>query len=194
MAIRLKDYRMDIHSQYGEDGIIAKILDEVGLPVNLHGYWCMDIGAWDGVKFSNIHALVERGAAAVEVEADPERFAMLTQTAENPECNILPWLYPVGFDNVSRIVADAVVEMDGEHPLVLSIDIDGDHAGLLRRCDVIPFRIVVAEWNNRGDVRQYDPLRAWAADTGYKCVAKTNANLVFVVDSWAADFEEVISP
>lgn len=47
----LLERRRDVFSQDGEDGIIEAILDV--LPGRNH--WCVEIGAWDGLKIGRAH-------------------------------------------------------------------------------------------------------------------------------------------
>src|ERR1700675_5033925 len=81
----LIDYRSNIHSQFGEDGVIERVFAVVGETTRT----CCEFGAWDGIHFSNTRALVERGWRGVFVEADPERFEELRD------------LYPTGCGHVT---------------------------------------------------------------------------------------------
>ncbi len=42
----LLDFAIKVHSQTGEDGVIEKILEN--LPER--DYWCVEFGAWDGIR------------------------------------------------------------------------------------------------------------------------------------------------
>ena len=189
--IELKQHRDNTNSQYGEDGIIAKILEAWAFKQDLSEYWCMDVGAWDGIKFSNIHALVERGASAVEIESDPARFYMLEANAKTtPRIHAVQ--ASVSTTNIVARITAAKAKVWNKTALVLSVDVDGDHAEILSAIKTNPFQIVVVEWCNRGDRRQYEPLRDWGDKAGFVCVAKTNANLVFVLRGRHEPFQEVI--
>jgi len=176
----LKQYKQNTYSQYGEDGIVEELLKRAGLTGSLDGWWCLDIGAWDGLHLSNVQCLVEREAMAVEVESMQSRFAALEELAT--EWPIMAIHAAVDVANIEEILAVAYVGA-GElgRPLLCSIDIDGDHAGLLGK---VPwnFEIVIAEWNNRGDKSQDKPLREWAASNGYTVVCRTNSNLIMTKD------------
>lgn len=75
-------YKFDIHSQNGEDGIVAEINRRLGANVD-KDYWCVEFGAWDGVHLSNTFALVgAHSASAVYIEGDKEKFARLLETVE----------------------------------------------------------------------------------------------------------------
>lgn len=61
-------YRKNIHSQNGEDGVIAQLIRELpGIP-----HSCVDVGANDGVWFSNTLALLETGWRGVLIDADAD--------------------------------------------------------------------------------------------------------------------------
>ena len=78
---KLVDFKSDKHSQNGEDGIIAEIINRIGLVVN-KDFYCVEFGAWDGIHLSNTFALVEsHGASAVYIEGDSEKFRLLLETA-----------------------------------------------------------------------------------------------------------------
>jgi len=56
----LNKFCKNIHSQNGEDGIIAEILNNLKLSTKKN-LWCVEFGAWDGIYLSNTFALVENG-------------------------------------------------------------------------------------------------------------------------------------
>lgn len=117
--MKLFDYRDAGYSQSGEQGIILRIADILGI---YHGL-CCEFGAWDGIHLSNTRALMERGWRGLMIEADSEKYKDLLRT------------YPVGSDAVS-VCAEVGV---GDKSLakiatragikgridVVSIDIDG---------------------------------------------------------------------
>ena len=51
----LLNYRSNIYSQNGEDGIISEILKRLNL--DQKKLWCVEFGAWDGMHLSNTFAL-----------------------------------------------------------------------------------------------------------------------------------------
>jgi len=54
MNIDLLEYKKNIFSQNGEDGIIEKIFDLIGTRNKV----CCEFGAWDGIHFCNIRNLI----------------------------------------------------------------------------------------------------------------------------------------
>jgi len=53
----LKDYKNNVYSQHGEDGIIEEILKR--LSQNNDFQYC-EFGAWDGIHLSNTCALIKK--------------------------------------------------------------------------------------------------------------------------------------
>lgn len=60
------EYRKNIYSQNGEDGIIQKLIEELELKIK--DMWVVDVGAFDGISYSNVRALIEQHCNAVMVE------------------------------------------------------------------------------------------------------------------------------
>lgn len=118
----LHQYRHNLTSQCGEDGLIAKIVDLLRPPNRL----CVEFGAWDGKRFSNCYHLIQNvGWSGIMIEADPEKYRDLVATY-------------AGNDKV--VTVERFVDFDGPDSLdnilrefsapsefgVLSIDIDGN--------------------------------------------------------------------
>jgi len=77
----LLNYRKNIHSQNGEDGILEYIFDKLkaSLPEEK---WCVEFGAWDGKHLSNTFKLVENGWNGVYIEGDDIKFSDLFRNGE----------------------------------------------------------------------------------------------------------------
>ena len=67
-------------SQWGEDGLIAAIFERIGA-VN---QWCFEVGAADGLLYSNTLALRCKGWNAILIKADDREYRRLTFFA-NPK-------------------------------------------------------------------------------------------------------------
>lgn len=65
----------NVYSQYGEDGLIAGILNKIGVKWRT----CFEVGATDGDFFSNTKVLREKGWQAVLIESNPRDFRKLLQ-------------------------------------------------------------------------------------------------------------------
>jgi hypothetical protein len=187
----LNAFAGNVSSQFGEDGILARVLDEIG---ELDG-WCVEFGAWDGVTYSNTNHLVEaRGYTAVLIEADPARFAKLHETScDDPRIVALNRV--VGFgegDNLDVILSATETPVDFD---VLSIDIDGNDYHVWDAMRRYRPKVVVIEFNPTIPVAvkfvqpkdlavtQGSSLSAIAAlgkTKGYELVAVTASNAVLV--------------
>jgi hypothetical protein len=77
-ASGLSGYARDEFSQNGEDGILGRIFELLGVSQGS----CVEFGAWDGIHLSNTRNLIENdGWQAVLIEADPVKFRDLQQNA-----------------------------------------------------------------------------------------------------------------
>jgi hypothetical protein len=105
MQKRLDFFKSNIHSQNGEDGVVAEIVRRTGLVVN-KDFWCVEFGAWDGMYLSNVFALVQSNqATAVMIEGDEQKLGVLRETAEK-----YPSIIPLeGFVTGNRVPEDSLV-------------------------------------------------------------------------------------
>jgi hypothetical protein len=124
------------HSQFGEDGVIARIFDVVGTTTRV----CCEFGAWDGYHLSNTRALIDEGWRAVLIEADPERCAAIEARREAGVVAIQA-IVDDDRSSLDRLLAEAGVteELD-----FLSIDIDGADYYIFRSLRVRP-RVICVE-------------------------------------------------
>lgn len=82
----LIQYARSVHSQNGEDGILARLFTLLPPPPPSTHRWCVDVGAWDGQHLSNTHELFFSSGEewrGVLLEADTERFAHLEERHKN---------------------------------------------------------------------------------------------------------------
>ena len=131
------------YSQFGEDGILQKILDVLGEPIR----WCVEFGAWDGRYLSNTYALIEkRGFSAVLIEGSKEKFTELSENFRGND-KVTPINAFVGFgsdDGLDQILARTSIPEEFD---LLSIDIDGNDYHVWRAVERYKPRIVVVEYN-----------------------------------------------
>ena len=181
----------NFHSQYGEDGIIAAILDLIGDSPK----WCVEFGAWDGEFLSNTWHLVEsRGFSAVLIEGDRKRFGDLTERAK--EASIVPVNAFVGFttdDGLDSILRGTPIPQDFT---LLSIDVDGNDYHIWKAVAEYRPRVVVIEFNptiptavefvqpadmsiNQGS--SLSSIAKLGREKGYELVSVTEANGIFVL-------------
>lgn len=138
----LQDYKADVHSQIGEDGVLAKILEL--LPEK--DKWCVEFGAWDGRHLSNTCNLIEgSGYSAVLIEGSAEKFIELRRN--HPGSNVIPLKQFVGFsehDNLDIILSRTPIPRNFDF---LSIDIDGNDYHVWKAFTRYGPKIVAIEFN-----------------------------------------------
>ena len=190
--MNLLDYRSNIYSQNGEDGVLAELFRRMGSDSSAG--WCVEFGAWDGKHLSNTFQFVEsNGWNAVYIESDEMRFLDLEATARD----------------VGRIVAiNALVGAEKNGGLdeilkstklpkeyqLLSIDIDSyDLAVWNEHIEYDPQVVVieinssippgVLQWHRDGHFQgnSFSSTVAVARAKGYSLVCHTG-NLIFVRD------------
>ena len=73
----LKEFKKNIFSQNGEDGVLLEILNRLNL-LNKKNNWCCEFGAWDGKHGSNTFNLIKKyNFNAVYIEGDKKKFSLL---------------------------------------------------------------------------------------------------------------------
>lgn len=188
----LRQYRANVTSQYGEDGIIAKIFEIMGSG----RHWCVEFGAWDGRHFSNSWALLnQQGWHGVLIEGEPRRCEELSRLyADNPRVKVINQYVGVLDDQQSldQILAVTPVPQDFD---LLSVDIDGCDWHVWQSVSNYRPRLVVIEFNvsipnniyfvqdRNPQVNQGSSLRALielGKEKGYELVATTSGNAFFV--------------
>lgn len=139
----LLEHSSNVHSQCGEDGVLAEVLRL--LPTRDH--WCVEFGAWDGKHLSNTCRLIEEEQYhAVLIEGSERRFRDLVATfKDNPRVHPLHRF--VGWDGPGKL--DALLQ---ETPIprdfdLLSIDIDGNDWHVWRALGDYRPKVVIIEFN-----------------------------------------------
>jgi hypothetical protein len=139
----LLDFKYDVYSQTGEDGIIAKILDI--LPQR--DEWCVEFGAWDGKYLSVTCKLItEKGYSGVLIEGDKTKYkALLKNYSENPKVRTLNKY--VGFAErncLDHLLQDTPIPVDFDF---LGIDIDGNDYHVWKAMSKYSPKLVCIEFN-----------------------------------------------
>lgn len=187
----LNNFASNVTSQYGENGIIAKVLEVI----NENDKWCVEFGSWDGKKCSNTYNLImEKDYSAILIEGDLKRFKDLQKTFEENEKVILLNSY-VGFEEKSSLdmllkPTDIPVDFD-----VLSIDVDGNDYHIWKAVKEYKPKIVIIEFNPTiaPEVEFVQPadfsitqgssllsIDKLAKSKSYELVSVTKANAIFV--------------
>lgn len=180
----------NVHTQYGEDGLIEAIFERIGTD----NRWCFEVGAHDGLTFSNVARLVDDGWSAALIEAGADLFAVLSKRyseRENVTCireRVWPWTF-------ERALAQAGVP---DEPDLGVIDIDEQDFWLWAGMQRIRPRVMVVEFGLGRPVDQIPPLSDEEREPmpiiqagknmihylgrakGYIPVAVTEANILFV--------------
>lgn len=169
------------YSQYGEDGLIAAAFQRIGCKNN----WCFEVGAADGVFYSNTAALRDIGWSAVLLESSWTQYCELRKHAsQRVTCR------HVSVDNLDAELATVGAPIDIDFGV---IDVDGQDYWLWHDLLIYRPRIVLVEFH-WADGDQYIPprsktcrkqagegaMRRLAAAKGYKVVARTHVNLLCV--------------
>ncbi len=175
------------YSQYGEDGILSAIFGKIGI----ENQYCVDVGAADGLLFSNVRQFIEQGWSGLLIESDPERFLKLSQDSGGQfgQGQVRCFNYmvePHGLNSLDSLLekAGAPKEFD-----LLSIDVDGQDYYIWNSLLRFSPRVVVVEYDPETDPMFIPPLggvgqAGWhamayvAAARGYVSVAKTHTNLI----------------
>ncbi|MCB1774569.1 MAG: FkbM family methyltransferase [Gammaproteobacteria bacterium] len=196
----LLDFKHNVYSQGGEDGVLSAILDR--LPDT--DRWCVEFGAWDGIHLSNVRNLIqERDYSAVMIEGSHTRSEELRSNyADNPR--VFPVNAFVGFtaaDGLDRILADTPITRDFD---LLSIDIDGNDYHVWKAVGEYRPKVVCIEFNQTIPtgvefVQPADPavnqgssvsaMVALGREKGYQLVCVLDLNAIFVRDDYFPLFE-----
>lgn len=186
-GLDLHAFARRVYSEAGEDGILEKIFERLGVE---SGYF-VEFGAWDGRHLSNTRLLAERGWCGLLIEADEARFGALERNVDGEKVRAVH--AEVRLSGECRL--DEILERAGcpQRFELLSIDVDGDDLGiwmtLERRrpvCVVIEFNVTIPF-----DVDFVNPPgKSWGSSArtiervgrskGYRLVAVAKMNLIFV--------------
>jgi hypothetical protein len=139
----LNGFARNVTSQYGENGIIEKVLEVIGQ----NDRWCVEFGSWDGKKCSNSYDLISsKGYSAILIEGDSCRFGDLQKTFAGNK-KVIPVNAFVGFEqdnNLDSILKNTQIPHDFD---LLSIDIDGNDYHVWEAVRDYKPKVVVIEFN-----------------------------------------------
>ena len=142
MGGALLDHAHDVHSQFGEDGVLAELLRRLGIERG----WCCEFGAYDGVHLSNTRLLLEQGWGGLLIEGEPGRFVHLQNSIADLD-GVTGLNRMVGFTAPDDL--DTILDQAGapEEPDLLSIDIDGNDYHVWAALERHRPKVVVVEFN-----------------------------------------------
>lgn len=187
----LLDFRRSETSQLGEDGIIEKIFEIIGIDTK----WCVEFGAANGTRGSNTWHLINRhNWNAVMIEPQPRLFRKLTRLYHNNQAVTCIHSY-VGFEGditLDRLLVSTAIPQAFD---LLSIDIDGNDYHVWDAVTNYTPRVVVIEFNPTipTDIEFIQPrdmnvnqgtsllsLYHLAKRKGYELISATDWNAFFV--------------
>jgi hypothetical protein len=138
---KLNDYAFNVFSQFGEDGIIQRVFEILGVTSNV----CIEFGAWDGFHLSNTANLWTNGWKGILIEADEVRYENLLKNAKNYNCRcIKARIAPEGRNSLESILKRDKIFGPVD---VLSIDVDGDDYHIFSSLDELRPRLIICEYN-----------------------------------------------
>lgn len=188
---RLLEYQSNVTSECGEDGIIAHIFDSLGSGSK----YCVEVGAHDGVKFSNTRSLIQHhGWSGLLVEKDPAAFEQLRDLYKGSQKvrTVMAEVTTSGEASLAKLLtgAQAPTELD-----FLCIDVEGNDYNLWASLTRYRPRVVMIDFNPTipNDVLfvQEDSLQVndgcslralveLGTALGYELAAVTTWNAIFV--------------
>lgn len=181
------------HSQFGEDGLISGILERIGI----ESAACLEVGAADGITYSNTRRLAKMGWDTLWIEADDRLYDTLIQN-QLPSCQCVHG----DISSTGNNCLDAILQRHNFKRLdVLSLDIDGQEYDIWQSlCHRA--RIVIIEHSaefpeltvepRRDKINQvsWKAIEALAETKGYAVVARTPCNSVCVAKDEVAKLIE----
>jgi hypothetical protein len=194
MTPPLREYRTNVTSHQGEDGMIAEIFRRIGAT----NKWCVEFGALNGTHDSNVWGLINNeGWSGVLIEADRTYFEKLTEVYRDvPRAHCLNVFVSFeGENSLDAIFARTPLPKDFD---LMSIDIDGNDYHVWESLKEYRPRVVIVEFNPTipNDIEFVQPrdmsvqqgcsLLAFvnlARTKEYDLVATTGANAFFVLSN-----------
>ena len=147
--MRLLEFRNDVFSQNGEDGVIAELLQRLGIDSS-GDRWCVEFGAWNGKHLSNTFHLVKSADwNAIYIEGDPTKYTELERTAREYS-RVRPIKAMVTGESGSGSTLDELLigtELPTDYDL-LSIDIDSSDLDVWAHHRDFRPKVVVIEINS----------------------------------------------
>ena len=196
--MRTKDQDLDcfkknIHSQFGEDGLIYEVLSRLKRKNKADG-WCVEFGAWDGIYLSNTYNLIQNHSyKAVLIEADRDKYKDLCRNIPSKNVyKICKFVNFSGKNSLDNILKNTPITRNFDF---LSIDIDGCDYYIFESLTYYKPKLVCIEYNptipNDVDyvqeknmtVKQGSSAKSLvdlAKKKGYTLISLTHCNLFFI--------------
>lgn len=174
----------NIYSQFGEDGLIEAVFERIGVK----NEWCFEVGASDGIQYSNTKQWRDKGWWSILIEAEPQLFTKLQAFADAKTVCVREHVTPENFEGLLQ-------EHDAPPDIDLGIiDIDGRDYWLWDSLKNIRPRVLLIEfgyWNppehvpgktdgGPADAAGKMALMRLGLSKGYTALCATYCNLFFV--------------
>jgi hypothetical protein len=198
----LRQSARNVHSQFGEDGIVERVFEVIGTESKT----CVEFGAWDGFHLSNTANLwsqkSQKGWHGILIEGNALRFQTLQEKTKGHSVTCInAWVGISGESTLDRILDAHGV--DKKKIDLVSIDTDGGDYHILNSLGFKP-RVIVCEYNPTipatTDLFDEDYPNSFgcsaaalcriANNKGYRLVALTDANCIFVREDLFGAFAE----
>src|ERR1044072_2108039 len=177
------------YSQFGEDAILRSIFDRIGASSRP---FCVDVGAADGILFSNVRQWLEQGWEGLLIEADESRYKVLVKNSssfndtDTHKVHCLNEKVEPG--NFGKLLTASGVPKEFD---LLNVDIDGQDFYLWNSLLDFRPRVVVIEYDPEADPMFIPAMNGKgqagskammyvAAARGYLTVKKTETNLICI--------------
>jgi hypothetical protein len=187
--IDLLDYRKNVYSFEGEDGIIEKIFNILNVK---NGFFC-EFGGWDGIHGSNTRFLLENNWKGIYIESDQSRHTECCNNTQKFGNNVLCLNKTISYhENESKIdfiLKDTFLPNDFD---LLSIDIDSFDYQVWKSIENYKPKLVIIEIDsthdesiksiydsNIGSTTSFRSMLELGNQKGYKLICSTG-NMFFL--------------
>ena len=191
----LNNFKKNIYSQNGEDGIIEEILKRLG---NHSDKSCVEFGSWDGMFNSNIFNLLKNHSfKGVCIESDSSKFEDLEKNMKNYQTICInKYVDDIGPNSLDNILLDCKFNENFD---LLSIDINGMDYYIIENLQKFKPKIICVEYNptippdiefvQKRDFKVVHGSSSlafykMAKKKNYHLIASTTCNLIFIHDSY----------
>ena len=182
-ACFLGGHEANVHSQFGEDGLLSSLFGRIGT----ENRWCFEVGASDGLIYSNTKVLRDQQWSAVLIESSEKLIADLTNVAAKEPGSRVVGVEVGGDTTIDELLeyADAPFDLD-----LGVIDVDGQDYWLWHDMTLFAPRVMLVEYALR-NLGHFVPERGGAGQSergsivdlgvskGYRALAATPCNVLF---------------
>lgn len=138
----LSQYKKDVTSQCGQDGLFEKIFEIIGVK----NKWCVEFGAWDGKYLSNTwHLIANQGWNGVLIEGSEKKYSELLENHKGNRVTALnKFVHWEGQNSLDTLLSSTEIPLDFD---LISIDVDGNDWHIWNSLAKYRPRVVCMEFN-----------------------------------------------